>query len=67
MLAVAEMLAPESFVYPQEKARARAKGEHSQPQIMINMATSELAERLQKALREMGPLPLIHGVDEPGN
>lgn len=53
MLEVAKILAPEVAVYPIERERARAKAEHATPsnQIQLNVALSDLAGRLQQALK----------------
>jgi hypothetical protein len=54
MLAVAQIVAPELAVYPVERQRARAKADYAQPPmaVQINVGLTDLAERLQKALKE---------------
>ncbi len=52
MLAIADRLAPEVFVYPLERERARARAEAGPATaIQINVGMADLATRLQEALK----------------
>jgi hypothetical protein len=58
LLAIAAMVAPKSALYPSEKVRAKAKQDQAQPTaVQLNVGMNTLAERLQAALREIGPAP----------